>query len=172
MKKWWILMMLVLVMSTPMTAYAVEKPFAQRECEREIEAIKGLYLKALQEETISEDLYSQVIMFLENSKDTLTAENAVDVYSDFPENYCCVLWQYVHDASNDIADTVWDLRNKPKIAAEYIEAYNAEMQYIEKELSIYGYDCDLQVSVEDFPILRQKAKRGILRFLFLLYRRK
>ena len=104
MKRWKVLGLAILIMSMPVVAHAQEqKPFAQRECEREISMKKKLYTKALEEEDISEELFLEVTDFLEKKEAVLTAENSTEEYGLFPTQYIETLYHYQDSRLEDLA---------------------------------------------------------------------
>ena len=142
-------------MSMPVVAHAQEqKPFAQRECEREISMKKKLYTKALEEEDISEELFLEVTDFLEKKEAVLTAENSTEEYGLFPVQYIATLYAYQDSKLEDLAVLVWYV---PEKADAYIAEYNKDMQYIEEQFAIYGIEGELEIDESQFPILSAKG---------------
>lgn len=156
MKRWKVVLGLaILLMSMPLTVWAQEqKPFAQRECEREISMKKKLYTKALEEEDISEELFLEMTSFLENKEAVLTAENSTEEYGLFPVQYIATLYAYQDSKLEDLAVLVWYV---PEKADTYIAEYNKDMQYIEEEFAIYGIEGELEIDASQFPILSAKG---------------
>lgn len=154
MKRWKIMGLAMLLMSMPVTVNAEEKPFAQLECEKEISFRKEAYKKALEEESISEDLFLVVTDFLEKKGAMLTAENCTEEYGLFPVQYIATLYAYQDSKLEDLAVLIWYV---PEKADNYIAEYNKDMQYIEEELVVYGIEGELEVDESQFPILSAKG---------------
>ena len=155
MKRWKVLGLAILIMSMPVVAHAQEqKPFAQRECEREILMKEKLYTKALEEEDISEELFLEVTDFLEKKEAVLTAENSTEEYGLFPTQYIETLYHYQDSRLEDLAVLVWYV---PEKSDTYITEYNKDMQYIEEEFAIYGIEGELEIDASQFPILSAKG---------------
>lgn len=155
MKRWKVLGLVVLIMSTPVVVHAQEqKPFSQRECEREISMKEKLYTNALEKEQISEELFLTVTDFLEKKEAVLTAENSTEEYALFPAQYMETLCHYQDSRLEDVAVLVWYV---PEKADTYIAEYNKDMQYIEEELAVYGMEGELEIDESQFPILSAKG---------------
>lgn len=150
-----VVILAILLMSVPTEAQAQEeKPFAQKECEREISLKRDFYTKALEEGIISEDLFLEVLDFLEKKQAVLTEENCIEEYGLFSIQYIATLYTYQDSKLEDLAVLVWYI---PEKADTYIEEYNKDMKYIQEVLAIYGIEGKLEIDKTQFPILNAKG---------------
>lgn len=156
MKKRWIILFTTVLLSSsvPIITCAQkrgEQVYAQSQ--QEIEQTKQDYLKQLAKGNISADLYLSIVPFLEIEQYTLTQENAQERQIQFPEDYVSRLHQYTEEEINKIAEIVCRATDYPEVVDRYIEEYNMDMRYIQKQLMNYGIEVELEISKEDFSIL-------------------
>lgn len=161
MKKRWILLLTVTLLSSsvPIITCAQkrgEQVYAQSQTT--IEQTKQDYLRQLAKGNISADLYLTIVPFLEIEQYTLTQENAQERYVQFPEDYVNRLHQYTEEEINKIAEIVCRAKAYPEVVDRYIEEYNLDMRYIQKQLMNYGIEVELEVSREDFSILLEEEQ--------------
>lgn len=164
MKKRWILLVTTVLLSSsiPIITCAQkrgEQVYAQSQ--KEIEQTKQDYLMQLAKGNISADLYLTIVPFLEIEQYTLTQENAQNREIQFPEDYVNRLHQYTEEEINKIAEIICRAKDYPEVVDRYIEEYNLDMRYIEKQLMVYGIEVELEISKEDFSILlKEEQEKG------------
>lgn len=139
----------LLALTIGVSAQTAEKPFALRECEREISERRQEYIVAYEEEAISEDFYEKVMDFLEKTQKELTSENCIEAYSDFVDDYQELLWQYPKQAIISSNNRIQE-KEVLGVVEQAREEYNADMRYIQDELAIYGEYVDFELSEEEF----------------------
>ncbi len=148
----WILVFGMLFFSIPMTTNAEgEKPFAQRECEKEMSELQIAYTTALKDGEISQNFYDAVNSLIEKTQETLTEESCVEVYETFVDAYQELLLRYPKEEMKHLKSFLEE-RN-PEEQERKKTLYNADMRYIEKELKIYGKQMNLELSEEAFQEL-------------------
>lgn len=139
----------ILALTIGASAQTAEKPFALRECEREISERRQEYTVAYEEDAISETLYGAVIGLLETTQEKLNSENCSEVYSDFVEDYQDLLEVYPKVAKQTLGKKIQE-KEVLGIVEQTRSEYNADMRYIEEELAIYGEYVDFELSEEEF----------------------
>lgn len=139
----------ILALTIGASAQTAEKPFALRECEREISERQAEYTVAYEEDAISEALYGAVMSFLEKTEEDLNSENCIEVYSDFVDDYQDLLRVYPKVARKTLGKKI-RAKEVLGVVEQARYGYNADMCYIEKELAIYGEYVDFQLSEEEF----------------------
>ncbi len=139
----------LLALTIGASAQTAEKPFALRECEREISERRQEYTVAYEEEAISDTFYGAVMCFLEVTQEELNSENCIEVYSDFVEDYQVLLKVYPEVAKQILGKKIQE-KEVLGVVEQAREEYNADMRYIQDELAIYGEYVDFELSEEEF----------------------
>ena len=139
----------ILALTIGVSAQITEKPFAWRECEREISERRQEYTVAYEEEAISETLYGAVMGFLEITQEKLNSENCIEVYSNFVEDYQELLRIYPKVARQTLGKKIQE-KEVLGIVEQTRAEYNSDMRYIQEELQIYGEYVDFELSEEEF----------------------
>ena len=126
----WIMICGVLCMSIPIQASAKQKPFAQKECETEIDNMKIAYQNVWDKREISQELYREVMNFLDGTSAEINEENCITVYEEFPEKYQQMLYRYLKQNNQRFL-------HAEKDSITYVLC-KADKGYIQKELAVYG----------------------------------
>lgn len=156
MKKRWIVLltMATLVLSVPIVTCAEKREEPETvQNQEETAQKKQEYLEQFVQGNISEDLFLEMTVFLEREQENLPLGDGQEKKTQFQEDYVGRLNQYIEEKTNKVAEILWRIKDYPDSVGACIDKHNKDMRYIQLQLAEYGIEMELEVSIEDFPIL-------------------
>lgn len=138
----------------------------QRQFEEQIRLINSCYKRAYSDEKISDELYLTVQEFLEEEEKIFAAENSMEVLEELPENYKNLVFEYCDLCRENLAHIIMSKvesgqfktsRELKDAVNSYFEECNRDMEFLQKEMLMYGINQDLIIKETEFPYLNAKG---------------
>lgn len=158
-----VIVALVLIVMPLMTSYA-KASGAQKEFDEQITILRTTYDEAYQAEYISAQLNDAVNKFIEKEEAAISFRNSVQVCGDLPDDYICFIYSYSDECREILAQMIMDkvelLYSSEELKEEikpYLDECNKDMEFLKKELEIYGIKEELIIEETEFPYLNVKG---------------
>ncbi|MCI9016900.1 MAG: hypothetical protein HFJ53_07040 [Clostridia bacterium] len=137
----------------------------QKDCREQCSQIREEIEEFKQQKDISDKFYEKIDNFIKDKEKAINKRTlTVEEYNNFPDEYIYILQSYPNARIEELNMLFLEKEYRPENAKPYIEEFNNELIYIEKELSIYGvysiYGTSfekMKLTYDDFPVLEAKG---------------